>query len=209
MKRILVLGATGHLGKVLLDCLIKNNYHIVVLVRNPQKLIKKYSELTVIKGDPTSYDNIDNALNNIDIVISTLSHGFRTSYPIQEKTMTVLLPLMEKKHITRFISVTGSGLNVKGDPKSLIGKYSEIFLSLIDPYRMSDAKNMQYLLEKSTIDWTVIRTPIHNNRLSQKMIHVGFKQPKPWHTLSRNTITEFIVACIKKNNYIREAPIIY
>lgn len=209
MKRILLLGATGHLGKVLTDCLIKHNYYVVALVRNPQKVSNKYNELKIIKGDLTNKNDIEQALKTIDIVISTLGHGFRTSYPIQEKTMKVLIPLMEEKHITRFITITGAALSIKGDPTSFISRMSELVLSLIDPYRMKDAKQQQILLEKSNLEWTVVRTPIHNNSLNQKITHIGFTQPKPWYTLSRNAIAEFMIDCIEQRGYIKKSPIIY
>lgn len=209
MQKVLVLGATGHLGKVIVDRLIERNYHVVALVRNPQKIAKAPKELTVIKGNVTDKNSLENALNNTDVVISALGHGFRTSYPIQEKTMAILLPLMGQKHISRLITITGAGLIVKGDPPSLIATLSKIAFPLIDPYRMSDAKKQQELLEKSTINWTVVRTPIHNSKSSQKITHVGYTQPKPWATLSKKAIVEFMIDCIEKNNYIRKSPIVY
>lgn len=171
--------------------------------------MERADNLICIKGDVTSKDDMDQALNNIDVVISTLGHGFRTAYPIQEQTMRILLPLMEQKHITRLITVTGAGLQVKGDPKSVTASVSNILLPLIDPYRMNDAKQQQLLLEQSTIEWTVVRTPIHNNKSIQKITHVGFNQPYPWYTLSRKAIVEFMIGCIEKHSYIRKTPIIY
>ncbi len=209
MKQILVLGATGHLGKVLTKRLLEKQFPVVVLVRNLNKLKIQHANLTSIEGDVTNYDDVSKALNNSDIVISALGHGFRTSYPIQENTLKILLPLMEKKRISRFITVTGAGLTVTGDPKSLIGTASDIFLPYIDPYRMSDARAQQQLLEQSTIDWTVVRTPIHSNKTNQKIIQIGLKQPMPWRTLSRQAICDFIISCIEERKWIKKSPIIY
>ncbi|MBP6882542.1 MAG: NAD(P)H-binding protein [Candidatus Levybacteria bacterium] len=209
MKRILLLGATGHLGKVLTKILLKEGFQVVALVRSSSKVTISDEHLKVITGDVTNSSDLNGALENIDVVISTLGHGFRTPYPIQEKALSVLIPLMEKKRVNRFITITGAGLAVKGDPKSFLGTISSILFPLIDPYRISDAKAQQLILEKSNIDWTVVRTPIHNNRTVQKLNHVGLQQPMPWQTISRAAISIFMASCIKDSTYIGKAPIIY
>lgn len=209
MKKILVLGATGHLGRVLVDHLLKNNYSVVALVRNPDKIKKLDKNLTIIKGSVTDQRDLKEALEEVEVVISTLGHGFRTSYPIQEKTLEALIPLMEEGRIKRFITITGAGLIVNGDPPSLIGKFSELLLSFIDPYRMNDAKRQQSLLEKSRLDWTVVRTPIHSDRAGQEISHIGYQQPRPWSTISRKTIAEFMIKCLEEKIYIQKSPIIF
>ncbi len=208
MKRILVLGATGKLGSVLVTSLLERNYEVVALVRNPQKLSILHKQLVVIKGDITNEHDLTQGLQNIDAVISTLGHGFRTPYPVQEKTLLMLLPLMKQQHIGRFITVTGAALLCKGDPHSVIATVTEKLLAIIDPYRLGDARKQQELLENSILDWTVIRTPVHNNQSAQTISHIGIAQPSPWKTLSRQAIATFIIDCVEQNNYIRQSPII-
>ena len=209
MKKILVLGATGHLGEVLIKLLLDRNYSVVVLVRNPKKINLIHNNLKIIQGDVTSTNDLSNALSGIAVVISVLGHGFRTSFPIQEKTMINLLPLMEKNKIKRFVTITGAGLKIKGDPYSFTANISEIMFNVIDPPRMSDAKNQQQLIVKANLDWTVVRTPIHNNKNNENILRIGFTQPPLWKTISRVAISKFVIDCIEKNQFIKKAPIIY
>jgi len=208
MKRILILGATGHLGTILLDACLKNNFHVTALVRNKNKLNIENKLLTIIVGQATSETDVSKALKNVDVVISTLGHGFRTQFPIQEQTMKILIPLMEEKNINRLITITGAGLKTKDDPDSLILNLSEKVFPIIDPYRMRDSHKQQQLIEKSNLDWTVVRTPIHNDKDS-KIKYVGFSQPKPWQKVSRSAISEFMIECINNNKWIKKSPIIY
>jgi len=209
MKHILILGGTGHLGKILVQFFLQKNYLVTALVRNPSKLNLVGKNLNLVRGNVIRTEDLSRALKDIDIVISVLGHGFRTPFPIQETALQALLPLMKKKRVNRFITVTGAGLKVQGDPSSLIANVSEIFFSQVDPYRMTDAKNQQRLLEKSDLDWTVIRTPIHNNKDVIDVVCVGYAQPKPWQTISRKTICDFIVRCVEDCAYIKKSPIIF
>lgn len=208
MKKILVLGGTGSLGKVLIQTALKKKYHVITLVRTPAKLRISDPKLTIMQGDVTDKADLSFVLSDVDAVISTLGHGFRTPFPIQEKTLSVLIPLMKIHGIKRFVTITGAGLKVTGDPFSLTGTLSDMLFPLIDPPRMRDAKMQQTLLEKSTLDWTVVRTPVHNDRNDQTISHVGMEQPFPWQTLSRKAIAAFMLECLEKNTWIKKAPII-
>jgi putative NADH-flavin reductase len=209
MKNILVLGGTGNLGQILIKNCLDKNYSVIALVRNPHKMRITNKNLKIIQGDVTDSNDLSNALSNVEIVISVLGHGFRTSFPIQEKTMSKLFPLMEKNKIKRFITITGAGLRIKGDPHSYIVNISEILFNIIDPYRMNDAKNQQLLIEKTNLDWTVVRTPIHNDGEKKTVSHVGLSQPPIWKKISRISISNFMINCIENNEWIKKSPIIY
>jgi putative NADH-flavin reductase len=155
MKTILILGSTGKIGSLLTKKLLEKKYFVTALVRNPNKLTIQSSNLKIIQGDVSSSKDLGIALNNVDAVISVLGHGFRTPFPIQKRTMEVLIPVMEDKEIKRLITITGSDLLVEGDEYPLYAKLQRKIFSLVDPYRMADAVDQQKILEKSNLDWTV------------------------------------------------------
>lgn len=208
-KNVLLLGANGKLGSVLLQELLKNNYNVIALVRNPSKIKINHNNLNVVLGSPVDKNDLEKNIKNIDIVISTLGHGFRTKYQIQSESLKMLIPIMEKNNIMRFITVSGAALKTKDDPNSFILNFTNFVFNQIDPYRMTDAKNQLALLEKSNLKWTVIRTPIHSNEKTNVINHQGFDQPKPWIKLSRNAISIFICKNIEKDLWIRKSPIIF
>jgi len=209
MKNILILGGTGQLGKKLIPFCLERNYFVTALVRNPKKITLIHQNLKILQGSVTHTEDLSKALAGIDVVVSVLGHGLRTSYPIQEKTMLALIPIMEKKKIARILSVTGAGLKIEGDPRSFLADITEKLFTLIDPYRMKDAKNQQLLLEHSNLDWTVVRTPIHRNEDVVNVVHVGFTQPMPWQAISRKTICDFVIQCIESSTFIKKAPIVF
>jgi len=73
MKRVLLAGATGYLGKYLLTELYNQGYSTRALVRNPAKLPlneKLYS--SVYKAEITKPETLRGCCEGIDIVISTI-----------------------------------------------------------------------------------------------------------------------------------------
>jgi putative NADH-flavin reductase len=208
VKKILILGGTGKLGKLLVYYFLQQKYKVKVLIRDPRKLDLTNENLEVLVGEVTNKEDLEKALNNIEVVISVLGHGFRTKYMVQENTLKNLIPLMKKKKINRFITVTGAALKTNKDKNSIILFLTEFIFNLIDPYRMKDARIQLEILEKSNLNWTVVRTPIHNNGVGKK-IKSSYSQPMPWKQISRNSIAEFINSCIKEHTWIKESPVIY
>lgn len=72
MKKVLVVGATGHLGGLVVDHLLKEGYSVRALVRphtDTANLIKKGVE--VVRGDLTDRQSLSSAIPGADALITT------------------------------------------------------------------------------------------------------------------------------------------
>jgi|GEM_PF-609212 len=67
-KQVLVIGANGHLGQMVVQDLLQNNAKVITLTRKPFKI----TDTTNIVGDPKNYDDLKAATEGIDAIISTV-----------------------------------------------------------------------------------------------------------------------------------------
>ena len=65
MGKILVTGATGNIGKFLVDKLVEDGHSVKAFTRNPEKANLK-SNIEICKGDLTNKDEIFQALTGVD-----------------------------------------------------------------------------------------------------------------------------------------------
>ncbi len=75
MKKILLAGATGYLGKYILSELLRNGYDTRIVVRNENKIpeeIKNNSKVEIIKAELTKPGSIKDCCNDIDVIITTV-----------------------------------------------------------------------------------------------------------------------------------------
>lgn len=207
-KPILLLGATGKLGSVVLSCLLDKGYPVVAIARNPEKLNIKNQDFKIIEGKVDSSESYKHVPRDIEAVILTLGHGFRTSYPIQENTLKALVPFMEEKKIKRIVSITGAALKTEEDPPSFILGFTNKMAKIVDPFRLEDAIKQQEILEKSTLNWTVVRTPVHKDG-NKTFGTAGYKQPYPWQRVTRLAVANFMIDCIEKDEWIKKSPIFF
>ena len=79
--RILILGATGRTGKLLLEEAIKHGYDINVLVRDESKLNINSASIKVYLGTPTNIAQLTAAMQRCEAILSTLNISRTSDFP--------------------------------------------------------------------------------------------------------------------------------
>ena len=73
LKKIFITGISGCVGHYLFDQLVKEpNYHLYLLVRNPDKMLRKlsdYPNVTVIKDEMRNINQYADVLREMDYVV--------------------------------------------------------------------------------------------------------------------------------------------
>jgi nucleoside-diphosphate-sugar epimerase len=78
MKKVLVIGSTGMLGKPVTNALINADFDVSLLARDVEKNKKLFPESKVIEGDVFDKKSLVNAMKGIDIVYVNLSVSQRS-----------------------------------------------------------------------------------------------------------------------------------
>ncbi len=79
-ERILIVGATGGIGRELVRQALERGYSVTAFVRNPARLPIQHPQLTVKQGDALDYASVEAAVRDQDAVVSALGHK-RFFYP--------------------------------------------------------------------------------------------------------------------------------
>lgn len=111
MKKVLVAGATGYLGRYIVKELKKQAYIVHTLARNPEKLedIKEYID-DIIEGEVTKPETLKGVCENIDIIISTVGitkqKDSLTYMDVDYQANKNLLDMAQKSGVKKFIYVS-------------------------------------------------------------------------------------------------------
>jgi uncharacterized protein YbjT (DUF2867 family) len=71
-KTVLVVGATGSIGRLVVEEAVRQGYAVRALVRNPDKAAQLPPEAQVVNGDVTRPESFHGAVDGIDAVVFTL-----------------------------------------------------------------------------------------------------------------------------------------
>jgi len=111
MKKILLIGASGFVGSVLLQEAIDRGFQVTAVVRNPEKITLQSENLTVVKADVSTPGVVEKIAKGFDTVVSAYNPGW-TNPNIYDETLTVytaILNAVKAAGVRRLLCVGGAG----------------------------------------------------------------------------------------------------
>ena len=105
--KIVLFGATGNIGNVILTEALDRGHQVTAVVRDPAKLAAKHPALTVVQGDVAQPASYAAALPGAEAAIASLNdHADPANVPRQA---TFLLDALSAAGVHRFAWVGGAG----------------------------------------------------------------------------------------------------
>ena len=131
MNRVLLAGATGYLGRFILEELSQRDYDVKALVRNAKKLqSSNHNSLEICEAEITNPKTIEGCCNDVEVVISTVGITRQKdglSYmDVDYQANFNLLKEAQRSRIKKFIYV--SALNAQKLKHLSICKAKELFV---------------------------------------------------------------------------------
>jgi uncharacterized protein YbjT (DUF2867 family) len=208
--KILLLGATGRTGKLVIEEAIRRGHQISAIARDPEKL-KDY-QIDITQGTPYDFETVENALSGCEAVINTLNISRKSDNPwaglvspkdLISKSATNAVTAVKKAGITRFIALStiGAGSSWKTTPTIL--KFIVSISNL--KYAFGDHGKQEEILQNSSIEYTICRAPMLSTEINTKgAVAVKEGENPPKMVLSRNSAAEFFIKIIENKEHIRE-----
>lgn len=146
MQTILIIGANGKVSmeatKIFLE---DSNFNVDLFLRNAHRLPDYASNrITVYEGDAKNVEDLEQALDNVDIVFASLSG----SLDIEAKA---IIDAMNSKNVQRLIFIAAPGIYDELPPKFNEFNKEQFGDKLVKYREASD------IIEDSNIDYTIIR----------------------------------------------------
>jgi uncharacterized protein YbjT (DUF2867 family) len=144
---LLILGATGRTGQLVVDQALAAGHTVTALVRSPEKVAIRNSNLRVVAGRATDPEDVARALANADAVLSTLGGGGSV---IADSTGAIV----EAAHRTGVRRVVVlSSFFVDGNR---LGAMPRLLTGVAMGSVIKDKSAGEQLLRQSDLDWTII-----------------------------------------------------
>jgi uncharacterized protein YbjT (DUF2867 family) len=206
--KILVLGATGGTGRLIVAQALARGYDVTVLVRSVEKA-RDLDGAKLIVGDVRDEKALRKALEGRDAVISALG---TPASPFREVTLLssatrALVNAMKSEQVSRLICITGIGA---GDSA---GHGGFVFDKLIFPLLLrkvyADKNRQEVIVRDSGLDWILVRPSVLNNKPSRHTIR-ALTNLSGFHggTISRADVARFILDQVGDDAWVHRLPLI-
>jgi putative NADH-flavin reductase len=203
--KIAVIAANGRLGAAFVAAALQAGHYVRAGVRGTHSLPAD-ARLEVVSCDATNEDDLRNLLNGQEAVVSAIGHVKGSSADVQTVATQAIVKVMNELSISRYVDVTGTGVRFPGDHITLIDRFLNAGVGLMDKARVTDGISHQEVLKSSTLDWTTLRVLKLQNVPSQPF---SLKLHGPTKVfVGREEVATAMLEVIDQNTFISQAPII-
>ncbi|UJL46166.1 NAD(P)H-binding protein [Virgibacillus sp. NKC19-16] len=153
--KILILGATGRVGKAILLQALSDQHDVKAFVRSPEKVDVTSKYLTVFQGNVLYKKDLSEAMIDVDVVISALNTDKSDTL---SRSMPFIIQEMEKMRVRKIITVGTAGiLNSRAD--SGVYRFQSKESKRRSTTAAEDHLAAYRLLKRSSLDWTIVCPP--------------------------------------------------
>ncbi len=203
-----VLGASGRTGRPLVQQALDAGHDVIALVRTPATFPIKHDRLTVVQGDALNAADVDEVVQGADAVLSTLGHSKNSPKDLQTVATKNIVAAMEKYGITRFVSLTGAGVDAPQDKPKFINHVIKFALKTMQGAVLADAEQHAKVLQASQLDWVIVRGPMLTEGPYTGKYRVGWVGVNTGTRISRADVADFMLKQVTDNTYIHKAPMV-
>ena len=207
--RVLIIGASKGIGLETTRQAIDAGHDVRAQSRSPIAIESSHPNFEKISGDALKSENVEMALDDVDVVIQTLGVGLEDLFrPVKlfSDATTILVEEMKRQGVKRLISVTGFGA---GESRASISCLQRIPFQFFFGRAYDDKTLQESLIKKSGLDWTIARPGILTNGPRSGRYRILSEKPD-WRNgiISRADIADFLVGQIESQAFIHKAPVL-
>jgi putative NADH-flavin reductase len=182
--KILVLGATGGTGRLIVRQAVARNYDVTVLTRSAAKA-GGLEGAKLIVGDARDEIVMRQAFQGRDAVVSALG---TPASPLREVTLLstatrALVSAMKAEQVSRLICITGIGAGDSAGHGGFL--FDRVIFPLLLRNVYADKNRQEAIVRASGLDWVLVRPSVLNDKPGRDPGADGsFRLPR-WNHIAR------------------------
>ena len=208
--KIIVFGATGGTGKLIVSQALAKGHSVTAFVRNPEGLTSD-PHLRVVQGDLFDLATVVDAVRGHRAVLSALGARSRQKADILANATPVILEAMRQEYVTRLIVLGASG--VQRDH----GKYQNALTNMaiwvakktLLKHPFVDQAALERMLAASDVDYTIVRAPrLMDGPFTGTYRVLPDALPPGALSISRADVADFMLQQLTDPRFHRQGPYI-
>jgi putative NADH-flavin reductase len=203
--KLLVLGASGGTGKLLVEQALASSHIVTAFVRDPAKLALTNPNLTVVRGDARQEPDLLTALSGQDVVVSALGSR-RAGDDLAVRSTLGLIAAMPKAGVKRLVLLSSYLATPNYHAAGLMGMLVNGMMKGI----VEDKQAGERELKGSELDWTLVYATRLTNGAATGQSHIlsDGESVGMANTISRADVATFLLKAVANPTLVRASVII-
>lgn len=202
---LLVFGATGSVGRRVVEQGLERGHVVRAFVRDPAGLDVGREGLTVVEGDVMDGASVERAVRGReDAVLCSLGAGRKGG--VRSEGTRNIVRAMHKAGVRRFICQTTLGV---GDSSGNLNFFwRRVMFGILLRKAFADHERQEAYVKESGLDWTIVRPGAFTDGGLTGAYRHGFRPFEKGISLkiSRADVADFMLRQLENNAYLRKTP---
>lgn len=202
--KLLIFGATGTIGRRLVDRALSQGHQVTAFARNLSSLNQDHPDLTCRTGDVLDRDAVADAVAGHDAVLIVLGAGRQGT--VRSAGTRHVIEAMERHGVRRLVCQSTLGV---GDSHALLNFFwKHIMFGLLLREAFADHEAQEALVRQSDLDWTIVRPAAFTDGPATGAYKHGSPLTDTNLTLkiSRADVADFMLRQLSGDAYLRQSP---
>lgn len=203
--KVLVIGATGGTGKILVRKLLEQGHTVTAFARNPADVTMKHENLEVMKGEARDAASVEAAVAGQDAVLNAFGPRSIKKDDLQEVQLRNLVAAMKKHGVKRVVNLSALGA---GDSAHTSPFVFRIVRNTILRHVYADKNRAEPLLLNSELEFVNVRPGRLLDTAARGGVRVSKVGTDLKMELTREDLADFMIAQLTSAEHVRSSPMI-
>lgn len=206
--RLLVLGATGGTGRVIVREAVARGHEVAALVRSPDKA-SALGGIRLVVGDVRDERMLRDAVKGQNAVLSALG---TPASPFREVTLLsvatrALVSAMQAENVSRLVCITGIGAGDSAGHGGFV--FDHLILPLLLRNVYADKNRQEAIVRASGLSWILVRPSVLNDKPGRGSVR-ALTDLSDFHggTVSREDVAKFVVDQASADTWVHRSPLV-
>jgi putative NADH-flavin reductase len=202
--KIIIFGATGTLGRHLIEQALVQGHHVTAFSRDPSALKSEHKNLNAVAGDVFDPEAVSSAIKGHDGVLIALGAGRKGA--VRAAGTKHIIDAMERLGVRRLVCQTTLGA---GDSHVHLNFFwKRIMFGLLLRQAMADHEEQEAHIRRSNLDWVGLRPAAFTDGPATGDYKLGFPQSAKGLALkvSRADVANVMLKQMTDDTYLHQFP---
>jgi len=203
--KLAIFGATGTVGRHVVEQALAQGHQVVAFARNPANLAITHPNFRPFSGDVFEPLAVSTAIKGCDGVLVSLGSSKLTG-KVRSVGTRHIVEAMEQQQVKRLICQSTLGVGESRANLNFFWKY--IMFGFILRCIFKDHVEQEKIVENSSLDWTIVHPAAFTDEPANKDYQQGFAatERKLKLKISRAAVADFMLKQLKSDEYLYQRP---
>ena len=195
--KIIIFGASGGVGKFVVQQGLDAGMEVTAFVRTPSKIEMNHENLNIIQGDAFNSAEVSAAVAGHDAVISCLgsSKGMKKSEELQNMTKNIVEG-MKEHNVDRIVYTASAGVH-----KELTGIMGKLIMQLLKNALIDHRAAVEYI-QDAGLNYTIVRPMgLSDKEFTGEYREAASGVPAKSSSIPRADVAHFIIKALTDSSY--------